>query len=172
MTPETTQADAERFRPLRIWKRLDGDRRRQAATAFFRSDAVRREEIEAALILLGNALHFRPQTIRTAPIAKRAGWLAGFGGMNDQLAATLLFAYHLAHQVPMMSRFLDLLGVKHEDARIAEEVKPPEPARLAEAVAALRKEFDPRDVATYFETLISQDDETWGGLAGHLEPGD
>ena len=159
----------ERCRPLRIWRSLDPERKLRAAAAFWKSDLVKPPEIELAVTSLATALHFRPQSIRTAPLARRAAWLAGYHGISDHLAAPILYAYHLTHQVPMMVRFLDSIGVEHEEGRIKEEAKSPEPKAVEEGVDALLKEFDRKDVITYLETLVSQDEKTWAGVAAVLE---
>jgi hypothetical protein len=154
----------DRYNPLKIWRSLDPGRKLRAATVFWKSPAVKPPEIEVAAALLAQALHFRPQSIRTAPLAKRAAYLANFAAMPDHLAANLLYAYHLGNQVPLMSRFLDVAGIAHEEGRIQGETKPPEKAKLEEAADALFRDFDARDVTIYLETLVSQDEETWGGL--------
>lgn len=164
-----TKARAERFRALRIWRSLDPERRQKAATVFWKSDAVKEEDRAFAVAALSKTMRFRPQSILAAPLPKRASYLSGFAAMTDQLAASLLFAYHLETQVPLLSRFLDLLGVAHEKGRITGEAKPPDRASLDTAASTLLGEFDPRDVTIYFETLVSQDDETWAALAEFLE---
>jgi len=165
MNEPAATAAHDRFHPLRIWRSLDHDTKLRAAAAFWKSPAVKPPEIEVAAALLAQAMHFRPQSIRSAPLQKRASYLVSYAAMPDHLAANILYAYHLAHQIPMMSRFLDLLGIAHEEGRIQEEAKPPEPSKLEESAGALYGEFPERDVTVYLETLVSQDEEMWGGLA-------
>ncbi len=156
--------DHDRFHPLKIWRSLDHDRKLKAAASFWKSPAVKPPEIEVAAAVLAQSLHFRPQSIRTAPLAKRASYLAGFAAMPDHLAANVLYAYHLTHHVGMMSRFLDLLEIPHADGRIQGDTGAPARQKLDAAAEALYKEFDARDVTIYLETLVSQDDVTWGAL--------
>jgi hypothetical protein len=86
------------------------------------------------------------------------------------VAARLLVAYHLAHQRPMMGRFLDELGIAHEDGLIADEnMSPPPPDRLVAAARALASAFPADDVSLYLSTLLWQDPETWGSLADVAE---
>jgi len=160
---------AERFRPLRIWRTLDPERKRMAAAAFWKSEAVKPPEIEMAVTSLATALRFRPQSIRTAPLARRAAWLAGHHAIPEPLAAALLYAYHLAHKVEMMARFLDAIGVAHEKGKIQEEVKAPARPAIEEGIEILLKEFDRRDVVIYLETLVGQDEETWGEVAAVVQ---
>jgi hypothetical protein len=90
--------------------------------------------------------------------------------VSDLLAARLLVSYHLQHQRPMMGRFLDLLGIAHEEGLINDESPAaPPPEKLDEAAKALAGEFPRADVARYFWTLLWQDPETWGGLKDRPE---
>ena len=88
----------------------------------------------------------------------------------DVLAARLLVSYHLAHQRPMMAAFLDALGIPHEDGLINDELETAvAPETLARGVDALRAAYPDADVRLYFETLLLQDPDTWGGLSAHIE---
>jgi hypothetical protein len=159
----------ESYRPLRIWRSLDHDRRLKAAAALWSSEHVGQEEIDSAVKAIAEARRFRPHSIRSAPIAKRTAYLATSTNIPDPVASSALFAYHLDHHVPMMSRFLEALGIEHEGGRIADEVEPPTEDRLAQGIEALMGAFDPVDVVIYLKTLVSQDPETWGALADLIE---
>lgn len=154
----------DRFRPVRIWRAMGAERRKEAALAFWKSDKVKDVEKAAAVEVLATAMHFRPQTIRQAPPDKRAAFLANCNALDDHVTGTILFIYHVETKVPMMARFLDALEIKHEEGRIEEEVKPPTEEALKKAVAELIENHDRAEVITYLEVLLSQDDETWGGL--------
>lgn len=158
----------DRFTPVRIWRSMDPALRLRAAASFWRSEALKRSDVEAAASLLAQSLHFRPQSVRSAPLAKRAAWLAGNKAIPGQIASGILFAYHMEHQVPMMSHLLDALGIAHEAGRITGETKGQNREQVEQAVGALFASFDERDVITYLETLVSQDGETWGALADLL----
>jgi hypothetical protein len=49
---------------------------------------------------------------------------------------------------------------------IEEDAVKPEADKIGPAAAALAQQFPPDDVRIYLSTLLSQDPETWGGLAG------
>ncbi len=66
----------------------------------------------------------------------------------------------------MMGAFLDALGIKHENGLIEEDAVKPDADKIGPAAAALAQQFPPDDVRIYLNTLLSQDPETWGGLAG------
>jgi len=85
--------------------------------------------------------------------------------MPDLLAARMLVSYHLAHQRPMMSAFLDALGIPHDNGLITEDPKGPVTAEQVKAGrAALAGSYPAEDVELYFATLLAQDPETWSVL--------
>jgi hypothetical protein len=164
-----TDAQLDHYRPMRIWRALDAERRHAAAEAFWKSDLVKDADKAATIDVLATTMHFRHQTIRTAPPAKRAGYLANSNALNDQVAGTLLYVYHMERQKPLLTKFLDALGVEHEDGQIKDEMEPPAQEALEKAVDALFAECDRKDVLLYLETLLAQDAATWGPLAAILE---
>lgn len=144
---------------------MPAERRLEAARAFWEDEQSIEQQAEA-VGAIAQALKFRPKSAAALPLEKRARYLAGLPAVSDLLASRLLVAYHLSAQRPMMGRFLDALGISHENGLIAdEEVTAPDRARLAEAAKTLRKEFPSEAVNLYFNTLLAQDPDTWGGLA-------
>ena len=136
-----------------------------AAAAFWTDEQAALEQAEA-IALIARQIKFRPKSVLTLPVERKAKHLAGMAQVSDLLAARLLVAYHLQNQRPMMGRFLDELSIAHEDGLIADEnLSPPPPERLAAAAKALASAFPPDDVSLYLSTLLWQDSETWGGLA-------
>lgn len=157
------------MRPVKLWRGLSPDARTSAAAAFWRDDQTQMEQGEA-VALIARQIKFRPKSVMTLPVEKKAKHLAGMAGVSDLLAARLLIAYHLDQQRPMMGAFLDALGIKHEEGLITEESpSAPEPEKLDAAVKSLSETYPKADVARYFWTLLWQDPETWGGLQGRPE---
>lgn len=148
---------------------MSPDLRVAAATAFWSDDQAGLEQAEG-VALIARQIKFRPKSVISLPVEKKAKHLATMGQVSDLLAARLLVSYHLQHQRPMMGRFLDLLGIAHEDGLINDE-SPAVPAaeKLDEAAKGLASEFPKDDVSRYFWTLLWQDPETWGGLKGRPE---
>jgi hypothetical protein len=99
-------------------------------------------------------------------VDRKAKHLATLGAVPDAVAARALIVYHLAEQRAMMGAFLDALGIKHENGLIEEDAVKPDGDKIGPAAAALAQQFPPDDVRIYLNTLLSQDPETWGGLAG------
>jgi len=150
--------------PTQLWKDLSSERRLGAAAVFWQDDGAMPEQAEA-IALIAQRIKFRARSVMTMPAEKKTRHLATLAGLTEAVAARLLVAYHLDQQRPMMGRFLDLLGIAHEDGLIGEEAFPTPPSeRLKEAAAALAAEFPPEDVSRYFVTLVWQDPEHWAPL--------
>jgi hypothetical protein len=162
----------EQLRPSKLWKQMPQERRLEAARAFWDDDQSAEQHPEA-VVAIAQHLKFRARSAAALPLEKRTKYLAGLPAISDLLASRLLVAYHLTRQRPMMGRFLDLLGIAHEDGLISEEeVKRPDAERTADAVKTLRTEFPQEDVDLYFATLAGQDPDTWGDLAGQVSAHD
>ena len=153
---------------LHIWKLMGDDRRLLAATAFY-SDEALREYHRAADTFLARLKNFRPQFIRRLPAEKRASYLA-HANLAVELAAQLTVSYHFAYQRPIMAAFLTSLNIPNDNGMITEDadLSPPSDDALTSAVASLRASFPAEDVEIYLQTLISQNPDTWSGLAAHL----
>ncbi len=151
--------------PGKLWKRIPVERKAQAAAAFW-DDAESAEQQAEALLAIAQYFRFRPKTVRGLPLDQRARRLAALPALSDAVAGRVLVAYHLAHHRPMLSAFLDALGIEHDHGVLTGEgLKPPAANLLKEAAAKLREQFPAEDVDLYFETLLVQDPETWAGLA-------
>lgn len=121
---------------------------------------------------IATKLKFRPQTIATWPRAKLVGEAARLPLDDVQLLSAYLIDLHLGHRRPMMAAFLDALGIDNDDGRIDSEmtnVPAQDAGTLSAAADDLASRFSADDMATYFLTLLLQDNATWGALAGWLE---
>jgi hypothetical protein len=152
------------LRPSQLWKRMSAERRMQAAEAFWRDEHANVEQNEA-IATIAQRIKFRPKSVLSLPVEKKARYLVSLTGLSELVAARLLVAYHLERQRPMMASFLDALGIQHEDGVIAgDDVAPPDPAALRAAAATLAGAYPPEEVALYLSTLVWQDPDTWGPL--------
>jgi hypothetical protein len=158
--------------PGRLWKRIPPERRLEASAAFWKEKDDSVEQQAEALMAIASHYRFRPKTVRTLPLEKKVRYLASMPGLSDAVAGRVLVAYHLAHQRPMLGAFLDALAIAHENGVLkVEELKAPDADRLKSAAATLRAAYAKDDVDLYFQTLLVQDPETWGGLADLLDDG-
>ena len=149
--------------PTRLWKKMTAAQRLAAAEAFWRDEEATDDQIQAVL-LIAQQKKFRPKSVVALDVDRKARHLASVVNLPEALAARALIQYHLALQRPMMSAFLDQLGIKHENGLIQEEQVQPDAAKLPEAVAALRAGYPAEDVTLYLDTLLCQDPQTWGAL--------
>ena len=159
-------------RPSRVWKDMPVEKRQRAAEAFWRdtdSPDIKVQQMEAT-VALARRLNFRAKSIQALSVERRARHLAQVADVTDAIAMRALIAYHFADQRPLMSAFLDGLGLAHDNGLItAEEVAPPERDQLAAAVTAVRGSFDRSDVDLYLRTLAALDAVTWSNVDGLLE---
>jgi len=157
--------------PSQLWKQLSAERKLEAAAAFWRDENAAAEQGEL-LATIAQRIKFRVKSVIAMPVEKKARQLVSLPAVSEAVAARLLVVYHVAHQRPMMGRFLDELGIVHEDGMISEEnVTAPPQERLAAAAGTLARSFPAEDVCLYLSTLIWQDPDTWGSLAGLPEVG-
>ena len=162
---EAMAQDLTNFRPTRLWKMLPPERRLEAAELFWMDEEGNEQQIEAVAALASH-MKFRTKSVLSLPVERKAKYLLSLPNVSESIAARALIVYHLARQRPMMAAFLDSLGIAHEDGLIADEqITPPDAEKLKPAAAELASRFPAGDVALYFRTLVSQDPDTWGGLA-------
>jgi hypothetical protein len=141
-------------RPSQVWKDMSLDRRLLAAEAFWLdrdSPEVDVQQMEA-VATLARRLKFRTRSVQALSVERRARHLAQVNDVGDTVATRALIAYHFSHQRPLMGAFLDALGIPHDDGLItAEDVTPPDEARLAAAAGAVKASYDPADVDLYLK---------------------
>ena len=157
--------DFSEFRPSRLWKKMSSERLLEAAELFWSDEQSTEQQIEAVGALAAR-MKFRPKSVIGLPLERKAKYLATMPTVSDTVAARALVNYHLERPRPMMGAFLDHLGLAHENGLIREEnVVKPDPAKLKTAAAELSAQYPHEDVVLYLSTLVSQDPDTWGGLA-------
>ena len=156
--------DYSSFRPSRIWKRMPADRRFDAAHLFWSDEQSAEQQVEACASI-ATQMKFRAKTVLNLSVEKKTSYLVRLPNVTDTVAARALVNYHLERQRPMMSAFLDAMGIAHENGLISDEaVVKPDSEKLRAAAAELAGQYPADDVALYFSTLVSQDPETWGDL--------
>jgi hypothetical protein len=149
---------------------MSREQRLQAAEALFADERLDKPSRLQALAPWMVAQGLRLQFIDSLSRARRASLLAN-SGLPEETAAQVLLSFHLVARRPLLARFLDLLGVKHKDGLVEEDQDMrPDPAKLPEAIAVMRREFPAEDVDVYFRTLVAADPEGWGALAKEIAP--
>jgi hypothetical protein len=154
---------AETLTPSRLWKQMNSAQRLASARAFWTDEEAIDDQIQAAL-LIAQQKKFRPKTVIGLDLDRKSKHLASLATLPDSIAGRVLVLYHLSDQRALMGRFLDALGIAHENGLIKEDDVKPDTAKLGPAAVTLTHEFPPDDVRLYLTTLLCQDPETWGGL--------
>jgi len=90
------------------------EQRQRASHAFWSEKEAADDQVQASL-LIAQQKKFRPKTVASLDLDRKARHLASLVALPDTLAARALIVYHLAEQRGMMSAFLDALGIKHEN---------------------------------------------------------
>jgi hypothetical protein len=162
--------DLSNFRPSKLWRKIPLERRIDAANLFWNDEHAADQQMEA-VAAIASQMKFRPRSVISLAPEKRARYLAQLPSISDTIAARALVNYHLERQRPMMSAFLDLLGIAHDNGLISEETVPkPDAAKVQPAVKELTAKFPPDEVSLYLSTLVSQDPETWEALVDVVQP--
>src|SRR6185312_12180354 len=148
-----------------IWKEMGDERRKQAAHAFY-TDGNLKEFHRAGDLFIARTKNFRPAFVKRLPQEKREQYMATLT-LPPDLIGQLIVTYHFAYKKPLMSAFLNALGIVNEDGVISDsaEVKTPDKAALTAAAEKVKADFPAEDVRIYFATLQAQNPETWGGLS-------
>ena len=149
--------------PSRLWKRMTTAQRLHAASALWRDEEAKADQMQAAQ-LIAKQWKLRPKTVQGLDAERKARHLAGVAEVPDTLAARLLILYHLAEQRPMMAAFLDAVGIAHDNGLIEADAVTPDPEKVAAGAAAIAKTYPAEDVTLYLNTLLWQDPASWGGL--------
>jgi hypothetical protein len=162
-------SDVEQItRASQLWKLMTEGQRKQAAEAFWAEGEEGAEHAEV-IGLLSRRLNFRVKSVLALPPDKKAKYTAGLAAVSDGVAGRLLVTFHLTHQRPMMSTFLDALGIPHDNGLIADDAAPTlDESKLPEAIEGLRAQYPVEDVDLYLHTLRLQDHKTWGGVGEYL----
>ena len=148
---------------------MTAEQRLAASEPFWADEQSTEQQIEA-VGLIASHMKFRTKSVLGLPPEKRVKYLASLPTISDAIVARALVSYHLEHQRPMMSAFLDSLGITHENGLIADEtVAAPDAAKLAAAAKSLASTYPIESVRLYLSTLVSQDPDTWGGLADEVQ---
>lgn len=154
--------------PSRLWKQMTLEQRLRAARAFWQDEQASDDQVQAVL-LIAQQKKFRAKSVVSLNDERKARHFAGLASLPDGLAARALILYHLAEQRPMMSAFLDALGIAHENGLIQDDLAAPDPVKLGPAVTQIAQQYPPESVSLYLNTLISQDSNTWGALGPLLQ---
>src|SRR5438067_3208126 len=126
--------------PSRLWKRLTAEQRARVARAFWADPDATDDQVQAAL-LIAQQKKFRPKTVIGLDLDRKSRHLASLASLPESIAGRVLVLYHLTDQRALMGRFLDALGIEHDNGLIKQDDVKPDDAKLATAAAAVDGEF-------------------------------
>jgi hypothetical protein len=136
---------------------------------FEKSPQMFRQTVDAAAV----ATRTRPVYLRRQPFEKRSEAVrrALSRVAANALADELLAVYFLECRQPLLTEWLDLVGVAHEEGTL-EDAAPPQPSegRLREAVETFRAKEDDPDRALLLSAFAAQEAVDWpllDALLGH-----
>ena len=112
------------------------------------------------------ALKFRPQYLWKQPIPKRVASVRRVlsRSASDALAEELLAMYFLKCRLELLTTWLDLVGLAHEDGMLTDDETPcPEAAELAEKVKKFRSQKD-EDCELLLQVFAGQAAIDWPAL--------
>ena len=112
------------------------------------------------------ALKFRPQYLMKQPLAKRVASIrrALSRPASSPLAEELLAIYFLKCRLDLLTQWLDLMGLAHEEGMLTDDEVPcPEPAELEKKVASFRAGKD-EDCDLLLQVFAGQSAIDWPAL--------
>jgi len=166
----TARPETDRTRLLRkIWKAMPAEDRTLAVKASTREK--RADVVQSLRMAVVQALRMRPQTVQAWSHQQLAETSARIN-LDENLIADLLIALHLTERVPLLSAFLDQVGVPHTDGATDPEAMTAEldPAKVEAAADHVMQHFDPLACQVYFATLIALEGGSWEVLRSKLDP--
>lgn len=125
-----------------------------------------------ALASAAGSLRMRPQVLRQQPAPRQAATIRrSLTQVTQQdLGAHLLIEWLTKTQKPMLTQFLDDLGIAHEDGTVKEGVGPePERERLAGAIERLRGSFPSEHVRIYLSAFAVITADEWEQLPALID---
>ena len=147
-----------------IYQRISPALNETLLSALFAND---KPAYKATLTALGNQRKLRPIYLERKPRAERHTWMQQAMGqkVSDEIALNLLQFWLLTSQQPMLTDFLDALGISHDGKGAVEEMpESPDREKLSAAIDTLLTKFPHENVAVYLQTFQSMNDPIWAPL--------
>ena len=125
-----------------------------------------KEIYRGAVDIVAQARKVRPIFLERQPRTERYATMRSvFSRSNSSLAAdNLIRNWLLKKHKPLLTEFLDSLGIKHDNAVVEEVPKTMEDTKLKQAADHLLSKHPPEVVALYLHAFNSMDDAKWSNL--------
>ena len=130
-----------------------------------------KELYRATVGAVAEARKLRPMFFeRTPRVQRHAEMIAMLGRPRLELtAASLIREWLVKKQTPMLSDFLDGLGVPHKDGTVEDLPREMDDQKLRVAVENLLAKYRPEEVAVYLNAFYSMNDVRWPNLETMLQ---
>ena len=125
------------------------------------------EVIRGTTMAAAQVLKFRPKFLMKQPVEKRMKSIrqAVSRGTANHLAEELLAVYFLKCQLPLLTEWLDLMGLEHEEGILTQEEVPcPDTAELESKVQQYRAVSDDEDRELLLQVFSGQAAIEWPAL--------
>jgi len=152
------------MKPNQIFAAMTPERCEEILAAIGEESPETSKQIVASAAI---ALKFRPQYLLKQPKAKRAVSVrrALARIQSGQLAEELLAVYFLKCRLPLLTEWLDLLGLEHEEGILKDEVvEAPDASELEGHVAKFRGAGNEEDRELLLQTFSAQAAIDWPAL--------
>jgi|SRR5688572_8542505 len=125
-----------------------------------------KEIYRGAMDVVAQARKVRPVFLERQPRTERHALMRSvFSRASNSLAAdNLIRNWLLKKHKPLLTEFLDSLGIKHDNAVVEEVPKTMEDTKLKQAADHLLSKHPPEVVALYLHAFNSMDDAKWSNL--------
>ena len=133
------------------------------------------ETVQQTVIAAAAALKFRPKYLLKQPLPKRLATVRrALARVNSsQLAEEVLAVYFLKCRLELLTEWLDLTGLAHEDGILTDdEIVSPEASELTKKVVEFRAASDDDDRELLLQTFSAQAAIDWPALDALLEATD
>lgn len=130
------------------------------------------ETVQQTVVAAAAALKFRPKYMFKQPLPKRIASVrrALSRVQSSQLAEEVLAVYFLKCRLELLTEWLDLVGLAHEEGILTdEEVTCPDASKLAKKVDEFRAASDDDDRDLLLQTFSAQGAIDWPALDALLE---
>ena len=157
------------MKPNQIFAAMDANRCEQILESISKESLETYKQVVASAAI---ALKFRPQYLMKQPAPKRAASVRRALARIDSggLAEELLALYFLKCRLELLTEWLDLVGLEHEEGMLKDEVaESPAAAEVEKHVATFRSKDEDPDRELLLQTFSAQAAIEWPALDALVE---
>lgn len=130
-----------------------------------------KELYRTVLVTVAQARKLRPAFFERTPRATRHAAMATVLAQPrlEMIAGNLLREWLMKNRVPMLTDFMDALGVAHTDGAVDDLPPTVEEAKLQAAIEKLLAKYPAEEVAVYLNAFYTMNDVRWANLESTLK---